>query len=161
MTVCAFTGHRSIKESHKNILPGLLSRAINYAYEKGCRKFITGGAIGFDTLAAKEVLRFRISHPDVSLVLFLPCVDQDATWNDSQRSSYEYVLSSADEVKYLSDHYDKNCMRRRNQAMADECDVMIAYVGRLRTGSSQTFRMAEELEKEVYNLYGACEKESK
>ena len=72
MLTCAFTGHRNIKEAHKKALPDLLSRAIFYAYEKGCRRFVTGGALGFDTYAAREVLRFRISHPDVSLVLFLP-----------------------------------------------------------------------------------------
>lgn len=158
MTVCAFTGHRNIKESHKKNLPDLLSRAIGYAYEKGCRRFITGGALGFDTFAAREVLRFRISHPDVSLVLFLPCLDQDASWSARQRDSYEYILAAANEVRYISETYDKNCMKRRNQAMADECDIMIAYVSRDYSGAAQTMRMARSLEKETYNLYYELDK---
>ena len=158
MTTCAFTGHRRIKDSHKRHLSSLLSRAINYAYERGCRKFITGGAIGFDTEAAREVLRFRISHPDVSLILFLPCLDQDASWSERQRDAYEYILSSANEVRYVSEVYDKGCMKRRNQAMADECDIMIAYVARDYSGSAQTMRMATALGREVYNLYGELER---
>ena len=158
MTTCAFTGHRNINDSHKNKLPGLLARAIGYAYEKGCRRFITGGALGFDTLAAREVLRFRLSHPDVSLVIFIPCFDQDAGWSARQRDSYDYILSHADEVKYISENYDKGCMKRRNQAMAEECDIMIAYVNREHSGSAQTFRMAKSLCKETYNLYGELEK---
>lgn len=157
---CAFTGHRNIKYGHKAALPGLLSRAIGYAYENGCRRFITGGAIGFDTEAAREVIRFRLSHPDVTLVLFLPCLDQDAAWTQSQRSSYDYILSSADEVKYVSQTYDKGCMRRRNQAMAEECDIMIAYVGHDRSGASQTLRIARELGREAYNLYPQLERDS-
>lgn len=150
---CAFTGHRSIKYEHKAGLTNLLARAIGYAYDKGCRRFITGGALGFDTEAAREVIRFRMSHPDVSLVIFIPCLDQDAAWSVRQREFYEYMLSAADEVKYISESYDKNCMKRRNQAMAEECDILIAYVGHSRSGSSQTLRIATELGKETYNLY--------
>ena len=160
MTTCAFTGHRNIKDGHKQPLANLLKRAISYAYEKGCRRFITGGALGFDTAAAREVLLFRISHPDVSLILFLPCLDQDAGWNMSQKDSYEYILSSADEVKYVSEFYNKTCMKRRNQAMAEECDIMIAYVSRDYSGAAQTLRMATALGKETYNLYPSIEKDS-
>lgn len=157
---CAFTGHRNIKEQHRASLPGLLSRAINYAYENGCRRFVAGGALGFDTEAAREVIRFRISHPDVSLILFLPCLDQDAGWSERQKSLYDYILSSADEVKYVSEGYDKGCMKRRNQAMAEECDILIAYVGYERSGAAQTLRIATALGKKTYNLYYNLEKGS-
>ena len=158
--VCAFTGHRNIKPSHKYAMADILRRAINYAYNRGCREFVAGGAVGFDTEAARQVLLFRIDHPDVRLVLFLPCLDQDAAWTASQRDSYDFTLSSADEVRYLSERYDHSCMRRRNQAMADSCDIMIAYVGHDRSGASQTLRMAREGEKECYNLYPELEKGS-
>ena len=150
---CAFTGHRNIKYDHKIGMSGLLARAIGYAYDKGCRRFITGGALGFDTEAAREVIRFRMSHPDVSFVVFITCLDQDAAWTAGQRDFYDYILSAADEVRYVSEHYDKNCMKRRNQAMAEECDILIAYVGHDRSGSSQTLRIAKSLGKETYNLY--------
>ena len=157
---CAFTGHRKIKQEHRAAMTNLLQRAIGYAYDKGCRRFITGGALGFDTEAAREIIRFRMNHPDVSLVLFLPCLDQDASWTAGQRDFYDYILSSANEVKYISETYDKTCMKRRNQAMAEECDIMIAYVGHTRSGSSQTFRIASTLGKETYNLYHSLAKES-
>ena len=160
MLTCAFTGHRNIKEAHKKALPNLLSRAIFYAYEKGCRRFVTGGALGFDTYAAREVLRFRISHPDVYLVLFLPCLDQDAGWSIRQKDSYDYILSKADEVKYISEVYNKSCMKKRNQAMAEECDIMIAYLYREYSGAAQTVRMATNLGKETYNLYPNLDKDS-
>ena len=160
MLTCAFTGHRNIKYEHRDKLSDLLLRAINYAYSKGCRRFVAGGALGFDTCAAKEVLKFRMSHPDVSLVLFLPCLDQDAGWTLGQKNFYDYILSEANEVKYISESYDKSCMKRRNQAMAEECDILIAYVGHARSGASQTLRIATELGKESYNLYSHLEKGS-
>ena len=88
MTTCAFTGHRSIKPEHKRLMPDLLARGIAYAYAQGCRRFVAGGAVGFDTEAARAVLRFRLEHPDVSLVLFLPCINQDEMWSDRQKQIY-------------------------------------------------------------------------
>ncbi len=154
---CAFTGHRQIKNSHKNRIGELLSRAVAFAYSEGCRDFYAGGAIGFDTLAAREVIRFRISHPDVRLIMLLPCINQGAHWSSSQIGSYEYILSEADELKYISNEYTSTCMRERNAALADAADIMIAYVGRRGSGSSQTAGMAERMGKQVYNLYPSLE----
>ena len=57
MQICAFTGHRKINEKHKDKISELVARAIKYAYDKGCRNFLTGGALGFDTIAAKEIIK--------------------------------------------------------------------------------------------------------
>ena len=158
---CAFTGHRQIKNTHKAAMTDILARAINYAYSNGCRRFYSGGAIGFDTEAARAVLRFRISHPDVKLVMLLPCIEQDVRWSDRQRDSYEYILSCADEVRYISDEYNDTCMRRRNLALAEECDLMIAHVSMKNSGAAQTVRMAEQRGKTVYNLWPSLEEQNK
>lgn len=152
---CAFTGHRKIVTEHREVLPELLFDAITHAYDLGCRRFIAGGALGFDTEAARQVIRFRLTHPDVSLVIFVPHLGQADDWSERQRSLYDYILSSANEVRYVSESYDKDCMRRRNKAMAEECDILIAYVNNLRSGSGQTIRMAENLGKEIHNIYFA------
>ena len=151
--VCAFTGHRKIAPEHRGKIGFALQNAISHAYDLGCRQFVACGALGFDTEAAREVIRFRMTHPDVSLVLFLPCIEQDATWSDRQRNLYNYTLNCANEVRYISESYDPDCMRRRNYAMAEQCDIMIAYVSNPRSGSAQTVRRARELGREIYNLY--------
>lgn len=151
--VCAFTGHRQIEKSHVKNISALVLRAIEYAYGEGCRTFITGGALGFDTLAAREVIRFRMSHQDVTLRLALPCSNQDRSWTEEQRERYFHTLAEADEIVYLSDEYTKDCMKRRNDYLATSADILIAYVNRSRSGAAQTVRMAERLSKKVYNLY--------
>ncbi len=119
-----------------------------------------GGAVGFDTYAAREVIKFRLSHPDVSLVLVLPCVDQDKHWNNELRDAYSFTCAHADEVIYVSEEYTKSCMRERNLRLAAEADILISYVSNERSGAAQTVRMAEKLEKEIYNLYPTLEKSS-
>ncbi len=156
--VCAFTGHRTIKKSHEKNLPPLVLRAIEYAYSNGCRTFVAGGAVGFDTVVARQVILFRMSHPDVRLHLFLPCKNQDELWTDAQRKSYQYTLTLADEVTYISDEYTPDCMKRRNQALVEGADMLVAYVSRSSSGSAQTVRIATRLNKPVYNLYPTLDK---
>ena len=154
--VCSFTGHRTIANEHREKLVALLRRAIAFCYEEGCRDFLAGGALGFDTLAAREVILFRMSHPDVNLRLILPCHGQDAAWSKSERDSYAFILGSADSVEYLADTYTDGCMRRRNERLARDCDILVAYAGRYRSGAAQTVRLAESFGKRVYNIYPHC-----
>lgn len=158
--ICSFTGHRAIKPPHRGRISGLIYRAIEYAYGRGCRDFVSGGAIGFDILAAREVVKFRMAHSDVRLLLMLPCINQDERWSEADRSSYEYVLSVADEVTYVADKYTDGCMRERNFKLASACDILVAYVGRSNSGAAQTLRMADNMGKEIYNLYPTLERES-
>ena len=73
---CCFTGHRIIMYEHLDVMSGKLDAVIAELYEKGIRDFITGGALGFDTLAAQAVLRARKNAEDLRLVLALPCREQ-------------------------------------------------------------------------------------
>lgn len=157
MKNCSFTGHRSIPQNHIKPLLALIERAVTYAYREGCRNFYTGGALGFDTMCAKTVLKFRLSNPDARLILVLPCKTQAERWSERQRSMYEYILMSADEVIYTSEEYTNGCMRKRNEQLVKLCDILIAYSGRESSGSAQTVRMAKTLNKIVYNLYGSAE----
>ncbi len=157
---CSFTGHRTIKEAHRARLPSLLARAVEYAYNEGCRSYFCGGAIGFDTYAAREVLRFRLSHPDARLILLLPCISQADGWEKRNRDVYDYILSEADETVYISDEYTPSCMRERNFLLAEHADILISYVSNGRSGSAQTVRMADKMGKRIYNLYPALEKEN-
>lgn len=159
MKVCSFTGHRVIKAEHADKLAGFLDRAIEFAYSKGCRDFLTGGAIGFDTVAAEEVVKFRASHTDVRFVLVLPCVDQDAKWSAAQKARYAELLSEADEVTYVSRLFNSTCIKERNAYLAEHCDMLVSYVSHRNSGSAQTAAMAKARGKEIYNLYPAMEAE--
>ena len=152
---CSFTGHRRIKPEHLSGLAGLLRRAVSYAYGVGVRTFFAGGAVGFDTLAAREIIRFRLTHPDVRLVMLLPCVEQAEGWSARQRDDYEYVLRQADETVYVSQEYTADCMKRRNAELVRRADMLIAYASNMRSGTGQTVNFAKKAGVTVYNLYPA------
>ena len=154
---CAFTGHRDIRPEHRALVEDRLDRAIEYVYSLGVRDFFAGGALGFDTLAARAVIAFRMSHTDVRLNLVLPCLNQDARWSEAQRDRYNFILKNADSVEYVTDEYKNGCMMLRNRRLAELADVLVAYVYRRGSGSSQTVRMAKELGRTVYNISPSVE----
>ena len=153
MKACSFTGHRIIPKDKEAALSELLDRAIDYAYKEGCRTFYCGGALGFDTMAAKAIIKKRMLNPDMRLIIVIPCADQEARWSSSEKDMYNYVISSADEVIYTSLSYTNDCRKRRNERLAEMCDILIAFCGNARSGSAQTVRIAKALGKTVYNLY--------
>lgn len=153
MTACSFTGHRIIAANDLARVKDLVDRAINYAYDNGVRTFNCGGALGFDTLAALAVLKKKEVCPDVRLVIYIPCADQSARWRKRDVDIYNSILERADECILVSERYDADCMRRRNERLAENCDMLIAYVGKEMSGAAQTVRIARSLGKTVYNLF--------
>ena len=134
-----FTGHRRIPPSLMPEIRGALRRAILDVRESGIRYFLCGGALGFDTAAAQEVLALRSSScPDIRLVMVLPCVGQDRYWNAGQRAVYSRIISDADDKIFLSDHYFPGCMQNRNRYMVDHSSLCICLWSGTSGGTSYT-----------------------
>ena len=66
---CCFTGHRIIPAQVVPQLKAELAQTVTQLIDQGVTQFVTGGALGFDTMAAEEVLRQRKAHPDIRLHL--------------------------------------------------------------------------------------------
>ena len=104
--ICSFSGHRQILKIHAESLPLLLSDTIDTLITSGVRTFRSGGALGFDLLAAASVLAKRKNNPDIRLHMILPCRDQSSRWPAKFRRAYDNILAAADEVTDLAEQYD-------------------------------------------------------
>ena len=84
-SVC-FTGHRTIAEEKEKLSARLYALLERLVTEQKITDFYTGGAVGWDALAALTVLKLRESYPEVKLHLVLPCPfeEQSAKWNEAQ-----------------------------------------------------------------------------
>lgn len=150
---CFFTGHRFIWREEQKRLKSLLNEALLDAVNNGFTHFITGGAVGFDTLAAEQIILMREDYDMIRLILYLPCINQSESWNESDKERFEHILSEADEVYYVSrEPYKKGCMKKRNYAMVTASDMCIAYLKKTSSGTAQTVKMAREKEIPILNL---------
>ena len=143
-TVC-FSGHRILHEP-KEVVERSIEIAIRQCISEGAEIFMTGGALGVDTIAAWTVIRLRKEFPEIRLVLALPCpsVEQTLKWSDSQKEEYQKILDLADEVKVLSDKYTDSCMLDRNRHMIESSGTLIYYLRTERGGTSYTVRYAKK-----------------
>lgn len=149
---CCFTGHRTVPKASEAQIRARLAAAVQGLYLQGYRRFVAGGAVGFDTMAADVVLAFRRHYPEISLILMLPCADQDAKWTSEEKAVYQKQKDEADEVILLAERYFDGCMQKRNQAMVDASSACIAYLTRARSGAGQTVRMAERAGLSITNV---------
>ena len=156
---CCFTGHRTIDAEHMRPLSTLLDRTIESLIGCGYTVFRTGGARGFDTLAALSVLSKREKYPQLRLHLCLPCRDQAKQWNDWEREAYQYILANANEISYVTESYQRGCMHTRNRRMVEGSDCCVAYCTVEEGGSAYTLQYAKKLELRVINLAGLFKQE--
>ena len=153
MKTCCFTGHRIIKITPE-LVQGLRGAIIG-VIGKGVTEFYDGGAIGFDVLCAETIVEMKAEYSDIKLHLLLPCPpkEQIKGWNKAQITRYEKMLNAADSVTVVSEHYTKECMKRRNQQLVELADCCICYCTNPRSGTGQTVRMAKDKGIDIINLF--------
>lgn len=140
-----FTGHRDLPEDLYNDIYEKVYFIIKTLYiAAGYRDFVAGGAVGFDTLAAKAVLRLRESAKDARLHIIVPCKGQDKYFSPQQKQEYAKILESADSVEVLYEHYVRGCMHARNKKMADRSSVCVAYCTKDTGGTAYTVSYARK-----------------
>lgn len=149
---CCFSGHRIIRRKDKGIISHNLPRLLEKLYQDGINTFIAGGALGFDTIAAAEVINLRNKYSDVRLILALPCKDQTAKWSAEQKKQYAEILNSADDILYVSENYLPGCMQKRNRFMVDNCMTVIIYLHNVSSGTGYTTKYALDSERKVINI---------
>ncbi len=156
--ICCFTGHRTIEKDRAAALSAALDRCIADLYAGGYTEFRTGGARGFDTLAALRVLRLKQEHPDCRLVLILPCRDQPRGWSRGERALWERILAEADEHRFVEESYTPACMHLRNRALVEGSDCCVAYLRENRGGTLYTCSYALKLGLRFINLVETIER---
>lgn len=153
---CCFTGHREIPQSLRPALAAELEQTLRRLIAQGVVYYGAGGALGFDTLAAQTVLRLRRDFPQIRLILVLPCPEQTRGWRSEDVAEYQRILSAADKVVYVSDHYDRGCMHRRNRHLVDHSGTCVAYCTKSTGGTAYTVRYARSKGLPVLYLGGTA-----
>ena len=149
--VCCFTGHRKIVDDEE-YLGELVVATVQRLIAGGVNIFVSGGALGFDTLCTKIIIEMKKTFPELRLELALPCVNQDRFWNDKQKKDYEYIKKNADSVSYSSEKYSPWCMHTRNRYMIDNSMYVIAYCNKEQGGSRYTLNYARKKDRKIFNL---------
>ena len=158
-TACCFTGHRDIPAGDMDGIREYLKSEIERLYtENGIAVFYAGGATGFDALASEAVIERRAVHPGIRLVIVMPHEEQAKRWSAEEKAQHKHIISSADKVICLAEHYYRGCMQRRNRYMVDHSSVCICYLMQDTGGTAYTVKYARKQGLSIINLAEAQRK---
>lgn len=150
MKICCFTGHRRLNKIQLPEIKNNLTKEIMNLISRDVIYFGTGGALGFDTLAAQTVINLREKYKQIKLILIIPCKGQENKWNYKDQEVYENIKNNADKIVYLSEKYEDGCMLKRNRHMIDNSRFVIAaWDGRKMGGTYYTLNYARKLKKQI------------
>lgn len=134
-TAC-FTGHRQLNEAELPALVVRLDRVLDALYRAGYRRFMCGGARGFDLLAAEAVIRLKARCDNVQLIAVIPHALQANTMSPDNLSRYQRMVIHADRNIVLSPFYYKGCMHVRNRYMVDRSSFCLCLLEHVESGGT-------------------------
>ena len=148
-----FTGHRPEKLNIvEQEVKDRLRIAIQQAIKDGFTTFISGMARGVDMWAAEFVLEERTYNNNIKLICASPFKGFEKAWRTSEVYQYNDILQQADYVKYVCEHYSKQCFQIRNVWMVDHSARVIATYNGERGGTRNTIQYASNKNVEIYNI---------
>lgn len=149
---CCFTGHRKLPQDKIEKIVLNLNHEIESLIAQGVTDFISGGALGFDQVAASLIIAKKEMGYQIRLMFALPSKNQDEFWTNEQKGLYHNILAEADEVIYVSEEYTNGCMKKRNHYMVDQSAYCICALLRTMSGTDQAVRYARQQGLKVINV---------
>lgn len=149
---CCFSGHRHIPEAELKKVREKLYQVIDMLINEGIIYFGSGGALGFDTLAAETVLDLKKKYPHIKLIMVYPCKEQTRFWKSDDIEKYIEIKRQSDKVVYVSESYDRECMFKRNRHLVDCSCYCICYLTKNVGGTAYTVNYAQQKRLGIINI---------
>lgn len=148
MKTCCFSGHRIISDDIVSSVNNRLFNLINKAIYNGYSHFISGFAKGVDLMAASIIINLKEydAYSNIKLEASIPY----RGLIKKREPEFQALLKNCDSIDIVSENYFVGCMQKRNLAMIEKSDMLIAvYDGRNTGGTKFTIQKAKERGLEV------------
>lgn len=149
---CCFTGQRKLPREKIEITIIRLNQEVEKLIDQGVTTFVSGGALGFEQVAASLIVAKKEMGRKIRLIFALSCRNQDEFWIPEQRELYRNLLAEADDVIYVSKEYQDGCMEKRNRYMVDHSAYCICARLHPFSETDQTVKYAEQEGLKVINV---------
>lgn len=150
MIYVGITGHRDVKSDTKQKLHEAVTSMVPVWGTE--IHFVTGGAVGFDLIAAEYALEHGYRY---TIILPFPFAIHTRFWSNNQRKRLEEVINKATEYLVLGYEYKPSSYFKRDKAIVDKSETVLCYHdGREKGGTWYTIKYARKKQKEILNCYG-------
>ena len=151
---CCFTGHRDLPSDRTKELAKRTAREIRtLIINHGVRFFGVGGAIGYDTLAAKVLFHLKeMEFPYIKVILVYPFDGFTDRWSSVQKVDYRKLLPKYDKVVCVCDRPCREAYLLRDRHLVDGSAHCITYCTHDYGGTAYTVRYAKKQGLSVWNI---------
>lgn len=144
MKVLYITGYKAFelgifKHNHEAVT--YIKRAIKNSLlpivEEGLEWVIISGQLGTELWAAEVVFDLREEYTQLKLGILLPFLNQEESWNETNREYYQSILTRADFVDTIikKPYEGPQQLRIKNQYMIQKSDAMLIFYDPEKEGS--------------------------
>lgn len=109
---------------------------------------ISGMAIGWDQAIACAAVELKIP-----LHAYIPFEGQESKWHPQDRARFDILRCQAEKVVIVCDgEYDSWKMQKRNEAMVDACDTLLALWDGSSGGTGNCIKYAKRIRSKPLNI---------
>jgi uncharacterized phage-like protein YoqJ len=147
----AFTGHRPDKlgsydnstNKHNSFIENLKVLFDSSNFKDPI--IISGMALGIDTWAVEFAIK-----ENIPFISYIPFEGQERLWPQESQEQYHDLLLKAIDIKIISKgSYASWKMQKRNKAMVDDCDLLIAVWDGSTGGTANCVSYAKSIKKQI------------
>ena len=161
MKVLYITGYKAFEfgifkndhEAVKYIKKSIRNRLVPLV-EEGLEWVIISGQLGTELWAAEVVFELREEYPQLKLGILLPFLNQEESWNESNRDYYQSILTRADFVDaiFKKPYQGPQQLRIKNQYMVQKSDAILIIYDSEKEGSPK-FPYLEAQKRQEQRVY--------
>jgi len=127
------------KKDHPSVLfiKAAIKKFLLPMIEDGLEWVLISGQLGVELWAAEVIFEIQKEFPNLKLAVITPFLEQEASWNETNREWYESVLAGADYIDSVSKKgYEKPWQfRLKNQFFIEKSDGLLLLYDHEKEGS--------------------------
>lgn len=127
------------KKDHPSVLfiKAAIKKSLLPMIEDGLEWVLISGQLGVELWAAEVIFELQKEFPDLKLAVITPFLDQEASWNETNREWYESVLAGADYIDSVTKKgYEKPWQfRLKNQFFIEKSNGLLLLYDHEKEGS--------------------------
>lgn len=154
--ICFFTGNRMHTEIRNSnncsdliLLKEIIRQLFINAILNGYNNFISGVAMGFDTICAEIVIELKEKYPEVTLEIAIPYETYTVKWNDNDKERFFNIVAKCDKETMLQTRYTIDCNIKRNKYMIKKSDFIVVVNNGKHDYILQMINYAKKLKKRI------------
>jgi len=151
---CCFTGHRILPMDQMKEIERRTAQEVRRLVNKhNVRFFGVGGAIGYDTLAAKVLFRLRETEfPHIKIILVYPFETFTDRWTPTQKAEYKKLFPQYDKRVCMCSQSLTAAYLTRDRHLVEGSAYCICYCTRNFGGTAYTVKYAIQKGLQIRNV---------